>query len=285
MRYRFLLFLLFSVVSINVLSQNISGATDNSAKIEKKDVDIAKIRAFYKMTFRPDSVALSNYEEAQTVLLIGKSYSMFTDYYKYKVDSLNDACIDNGQNMMSVVPMMMAYGKKNNFDCVILTDFLKKNEIVQQKIGLDEYQYSDKPVVAWKIADNDSVIEGHPCRKAVCNLRGRNYTAFYATDIPLPYGPYKFGGLPGLIMNVYDDRGDYKFELNGLEICDRLNLPIYYYNSNDIRKTTREKTMKADKNNKDNPLASLMASGLQIELSEEDKASVQPKPYNPIELE
>lgn len=276
---------MFSAVSINVLAQSISGATDNSEKTKKQDVDIAKVRAFYKMTFRPDSVALNNYEEAQTVLLIGRSYSMFTDYYKYKVDSLNDASIDNGQNLMSVVPVMMAYGRKKNFDCVILTDFMRKNETVQQKIGMDDYQYSDGPVVTWKIAETDSVIEGHPCRKAVCNLRGRNYTAFYATDIPLPYGPYKFGGLPGLIMTVYDDRGDYKFELNGLEVCENLKLPIYYYNGPDIRKTTREKTMKAEKNSKDNPLASLMASGLQIEMSEDVKASVQPKPYNPIELE
>ncbi len=43
------------------------------------------------------------------------------------------------------------------------------------------------------------------CKKATTHFRGRNYTAWYTTEIPINYGPYKFQGLPGLIASINDD--------------------------------------------------------------------------------
>ena len=42
------------------------------------------------------------------------------------------------------------------------------------------------------------------CKKATASFRGRNYIAWYSPDIPLPYGPWKLQGLPGLILEAYD---------------------------------------------------------------------------------
>jgi GLPGLI family protein len=55
----------------------------------------------------------------------------------------------------------------------------------------------------WKLfAGDEKMISGYKCYKAGLTWRGRSYTAYYTPDIPLPFGPYKFKGLPGLILSL-----------------------------------------------------------------------------------
>lgn len=52
-------------------------------------------------------------------------------------------------------------------------------------------------------------INGFMCNRATLNFRGRNYIAWYAPKLPLPFGPWKFNGLPGLILEIYDTENSY----------------------------------------------------------------------------
>ncbi|RYY45069.1 MAG: GLPGLI family protein [Chitinophagaceae bacterium] len=54
----------------------------------------------------------------------------------------------------------------------------------------------------WEILQDTMTILGEPCQAAATYFRGRNYKAFFAPGIPSDDGPAKFGGLPGLILNV-----------------------------------------------------------------------------------
>ena len=54
---------------------------------------------------------------------------------------------------------------------------------------------------------------GYSAQKAVAEFGGRVWTAWFTKEIPLSDGPYKFSGLPGLIVKLEDDKGDYKFDL------------------------------------------------------------------------
>lgn len=67
------------------------------------------------------------------------------------------------------------------------------------------------------VPDSVKTILGYKCRKAVCSYRGRDYEAWYALDLPVNAGPWKFSGLPGLIMSIQDTKGHYTFEISGLE--------------------------------------------------------------------
>lgn len=60
----------------------------------------------------------------------------------------------------------------------------------------------------WTIDTATKRIGDFNCIKARCFFRGRNYTAWYTPDIPLAMGPWKLGGLPGLIVEVEDDNKD-----------------------------------------------------------------------------
>lgn len=63
---------------------------------------------------------------------------------------------------------------------------------------------------SWRIRDDDiRVIAGHKAYKAACDYRGRHYEAWYTDEIPCEAGPWKLHGLPGLILEVYDEDRDF----------------------------------------------------------------------------
>lgn len=60
----------------------------------------------------------------------------------------------------------------------------------------------------WKLVEGTKTIGDYKCSKATIEFRGRNYEAYYTSEIPLAYGPYKFRGLPGVILQISSVGGD-----------------------------------------------------------------------------
>lgn len=58
---------------------------------------------------------------------------------------------------------------------------------------------------------------GFTCQKAHISFGERNWEAWYSTEIPFQDGPYKFSGLPGLILEINSLDGDYSFTMNGIK--------------------------------------------------------------------
>jgi len=59
--------------------------------------------------------------------------------------------------------------------------------------------------VRWKITDETKKIGRFDCQKAVGEFRGRTYHAWFAPEVALGFGPWKLNGLPGLILEAYDE--------------------------------------------------------------------------------
>jgi len=70
----------------------------------------------------------------------------------------------------------------------------------------------------WTLHEEERQIDSFECRKADVWFRGRHYTAWYAPDIPIPNGPWKMGGLPGLIMELREASGDMHFTLESIRM-------------------------------------------------------------------
>lgn len=74
------------------------------------------------------------------------------------------------------------------------------------------------PTFSWKLAEGDTIIIGYPCHKAVCQFRGRTWTAWYTLDLPFDNGPWKLGGLPGLILAASESKNEFSFVATGIEL-------------------------------------------------------------------
>ena len=79
---------------------------------------------------------------------------------------------------------------------------------------LDE---TDSVSTDWQlIPDSATTIIGYHCQLAKTNFKGRTWYAWYAEDIPLPEGPWKLIGLPGLTLKAYDENKEYSFTAIGM---------------------------------------------------------------------
>ena len=74
------------------------------------------------------------------------------------------------------------------------------------------------PIIEWLLLNEEKKIGALSCQKATTTFRGRHYTAWYTMEIPIPFGPWKFNGLPGMILEIYDDKKEVSFRTTSIEI-------------------------------------------------------------------
>ncbi|SDS47105.1 GLPGLI family protein [Winogradskyella sediminis] len=100
-------------------------------------------------------------------------------------------------------------------DKIVYKD-LANNELFTNRILITSRAITDESDIDfnWDIVTNkDSVsVLGYNCQKAFTNFRGRTYVAYFTSKLPFPDGPYKFKGLPGMILKVESTDGYYKLE-------------------------------------------------------------------------
>lgn len=72
----------------------------------------------------------------------------------------------------------------------------------------------------WQLQDGDSIVCSYPCHKATATFRGRTWTVWYTLDLPYSDGPWKFCGLPGLVLYAYDSEDKFRFNCIGIEKGD-----------------------------------------------------------------
>jgi len=72
--------------------------------------------------------------------------------------------------------------------------------------------------IDWELKNEKKEIGSFSATKAVTSFRGRKYTAWFTTDIPVDVGPWKFHGLPGLILEIYDEEKGVQFLVSEVEI-------------------------------------------------------------------
>lgn len=169
---------------------------------------------------------------------------------------------------------------------------IQSNENVQyfRLAGMSLLTYKEPTKKNWKLMDETKVINTINCKKAEITSKGRNWIAWYSPEIPFPYGPYKFSGLPGLIIKITDDKGDFDFELvksvpNSQLKGKLVNIKKSRYS--DAIETTQPKLKQAQRN----AIAALASYGTTIIKGQEilrqrEKAIEENKKYeNPIELE
>lgn len=176
----------------------------------------------------------TTYQSSDFTLEIGhatsKYYNVNTDkYQRTKADpklfaiyaaELQQALEKSNNNMLNFTPLSLEN------PLVIYTNYPHEERTVQNVVFTDHYIYTERSIPQkWTITPDTLTILGYSCHKAKCSYRGRDYEAWFTIDIPSDKGPWKFMGLPGLILKVQDSKQHYIFEIQSIKVEKR---PIEY---------------------------------------------------------
>lgn len=197
--------------------------------INAQYIDTAFFKADYTFEFRPDSITNKKWFRDSMQLSVGKNLIAFTSlYYEITFNELKSSVNKVGTTFSGVD----LRGKKLGGSVQSIYGLpAKKIYFLTDELGRDKLCYRDTmPIGSYTILNDTCTILGYHCQKATTTYRGRNYILWFAKEIPIPYGPYKFYGLPGLILSVQDDQNQIKW------ICVS------------IKKTAEAEKIKFDKN-------------------------------------
>ncbi len=112
----------------------------------------------------------------------------------------------------------------------VLKDFANSFSTTYDQVGMGECGYYDEPFseIDWVIVeDSTKTILDYQCIMASADYHGRKWTAWFTPEIPMQDGPWKFCGLPGLIMEASEPSGQHRFTVTGIETSTQPIFPIF----------------------------------------------------------
>lgn len=132
--------------------------------------------------------------------------SYFYNAKKYEMDSIMRATgkVNNLLGMGRYDQNLNYEIRKNNNNTA--TDFYSKFSGVNVWIP-------EKEDIQWTLVNESKKIGMWNCQKAITNYKGRTWEAWFTDEVPISDGPYKFRGLPGLIVSIKDEENNHFFEL------------------------------------------------------------------------
>lgn len=137
--------------------------------------------------------------------------------------------------------------------------------------------------ISWNLTGEKKEIHFYACQRAIGTFRGRTYEAWFTPEIPFKEGPYKFGELPGLILEINDMEKNFVYTCISITHPKQV-VPIKFWKWK-YQEIDRKKLFNMLKRAYTNPFQYLKLNGIELHMSEKGKAESVSFPYNPIELE
>lgn len=172
-------------------------------------------RFIYEYSFALDSTNTPELQKEMLVLDVNPTGSKFYSYEKFKSDSLLSIDIEKQKNSGSGT-IQVKHSYKGKIKYTVSKNYPDFKTFLHIRIGTDQYKVFDDRKMSWKILPEKQKIRGFDVQKAETEMFGRKWTAWFTTEIPVQDGPYKFSGLPGLIVKIEDLTKTHTFELKGI---------------------------------------------------------------------
>lgn len=174
-------------------------------------------RIIYEYKYKPDSTQIDSLKTEWMYLDIHKDKSTYYSKTKFDKDSI----------MIDAVKKQLAFNSRN----ISISEQRSSGEVsysvekilpeyqifLNTNIDNDKYRVAEDRKIVWKIHGDKDKIETYNVQKATTELGGRKWIAWFTSEIPFQDGPYKFCGLPGLILKIEDDTKSHSMTMKAIK--------------------------------------------------------------------
>lgn len=181
----------------------------------------AQEKAIYRITYECDALHKKVRQVYRWNLDIGQRTAVFYSPNYRQHSKLFDS-VQTSDNLVAAMDEIKRLAAKYpNRSCMEVLIGLPEigHYTYINKAGIDnQFIYEEKmPAIEWQLTDSVKMVSGYRCHRAETEVYGRKWIVWYAPEIPLSYGPYILGGLPGLILEAVDSEHLFSFTTVGIE--------------------------------------------------------------------
>lgn len=178
-------------------------------------------RFVYEYQFAKDIAKKDTLKKEIMYLDIKKDGSTFYSYQKLVSDSTRNAYI---QKQLASGSRNLSYsgGKSGEVGYSVTKSYPDFNIVLHTKLGDTKYAIKNETPIVWKIEPDKKKIDKFEVQKATTVFGGRTWTAWFTQEFPFQDGPYKFSGLPGLILELEDSTKTHIYKFIGNKKFDEV---------------------------------------------------------------
>lgn len=235
-------------------------------------LDCVRLVAVYKMTFLSDPSDTTRHITDEIWLEIGDRVQKQYSAVMYDLDLKAEE---------SEAPISFNTGG-GQLPIVLYSGLPEAKELtLDYRLSVDApvMRYSEPtPRIEWQLGSEKKTVAGIECQSATGDFGGRTWTAWFAPSLAYPYGPYKLGGLPGLILELHDQEREYNYVCIGFRPQEE-GRPILEWKW-DQQPTTKADLDKLVRSMYATPETTIKALGVNVVMRGDPMID---EPYNPIE--
>jgi len=232
-------------------------------------------RFIYEYKFISDSTNLEDVKTEMMFLDTTKDGSKYYSYTVFNSDSLMKADLEKQLAATGSINVKSDM-RKGDVRYSVTKTYPDYKINLHRRLGMDAYNISDDRKINWKILSEKEKIGEWNVQKAETDFAGRHWIAWFSTEIPIQDGPYKFNGLPGLIVKIEDKTGSHKMELKGIKnITGNVDINVFEAKEIAINSKQFQKVIKEYENDPTKGIKQIQMGGTSIILTGKDGTSTK----------
>lgn len=232
-------------------------------------------RFIYEYKFIPDSTNVDDVKTEMMFLDTTKDGSKYYSYTVFNSDSIMKVDLEKQLAATGSINVK-ADLRKGDVRYSVTKTYPDYKINLHRRLGMDAYNISDDRKINWKILSEKEKIGEWNVQKAEADFAGRHWIAWFSTDIPIQDGPYKFRGLPGLIVKVEDKTGSHKMELKGIKnITGNVDINVFEVKEIAVNSKQFQKVLKEYENDPTKGIKQIQMGGTSIVLTGKDGTSTK----------
>lgn len=234
-------------------------------------------KVLYAMTFQKDRLDTKSKTTELTELLLSDTVSLFRTFHKASQDSAYADYVKNKVIRLSP-PVIISIGEVNNLNYQILKNNAGQIKVYDEYSGgslnnIEVLNYYMEPAGImdnWTLSSDTMTINQFLCQKAEIDFGGRHWTAWFAPEIPISDGPYKFSKLPGLILKLEDSSKTWLFEFQSMHNMTGEAIELNNKKNLDVKKIEKERLFKDRRYYQKNSIAIRESGGVNFGNNKKD---------------